>query len=256
MSAEIRNLIDSYHRWLKDNTGVRQVGETWSEVTTPFLDRHNDHLQILVRKQDNGYLLTDDGFTIDDLEMSGVSLASPRRRALLQQSAAGFGVKVVEDRRLEVVADPNDFARKKHGLVQAMLAVNDLFCLASETVESLFIEDVTSWLEKCDVRFTPAVKLAGQTGFDHRFDFVIPRSRSGPERLLRAINRPNRNAAESFILAWTDTRDARAAESQAIALLNDDGRPLRSEVLEALRRYEIAAVPWSERDHHLPSLLA
>jgi hypothetical protein len=55
----------------------------------------------------------------------------------------GFGVKLV-DGVMEVRASKDDFPMRKHNLVQAMLAVNDLFYLASPIVSSLFLEDVVA----------------------------------------------------------------------------------------------------------------
>jgi len=45
MINEIQGLVNEYARWLREKTQVRQVDE-WVEITTPYLDRHNDYLQI------------------------------------------------------------------------------------------------------------------------------------------------------------------------------------------------------------------
>lgn len=71
-------------------------------------------------------------------------------------------------------------------------------------VASLFLEDVTAWLELHDIRFTPTVKFTGRTGYDHTFDFVVPASRRAPERLIRAVNRPSRDLAESLAFSWVE----------------------------------------------------
>ena len=64
------------------------------------------------------------------------------------------------------------------------------FYLAKPMVESLFYEDVISWLDVNDIRYTPKAKFTGISGYDHLFDFVIPKSRRQPERMVQAINRP------------------------------------------------------------------
>ena len=129
-----------------------------------------------------------------------------------------------------------------------MLAVNDLFYLAEPIVKSLFYEDVVAWLDSIDARYTPKVKFTGVSGYDHLFDFVIPKSKSAPERILRAINRPRRDSAEAFLHAWTDTQQVRPANSQAFAILNDIGQSVPAEVTEAFQAYEIAPVLWSKRE--------
>ncbi len=66
MITDIERLLDKYIAWLKDKTALRQIGD-WVEITTPYLDRHNDYLQIYARSENGGYLLTDDGYTVEDL---------------------------------------------------------------------------------------------------------------------------------------------------------------------------------------------
>jgi hypothetical protein len=69
-------------------------------------------------------VLTDDGYTLQDLEQSGCKLDSGRRQGLLKMTLNGFGVQL-NDRALEVHTSPDNFGLRKHNLVQAMLAVND-----------------------------------------------------------------------------------------------------------------------------------
>ena len=127
-------------------------------------------------------------------------MESPKRQALLQITLNGFGVKLV-DGAMEVRASKDDFPMRKHNLVQAMLAVNDLFYLASPIVSSLFLEDVVAWLDENEIRYTPNVKFTGKSGYDHLFNFVIPKSKRQPERVLQAINRPSRDEADSTAFA-------------------------------------------------------
>ena len=66
-------------------------------------------------------------------------------------------------------------------------------------VASLFYEDVVAWLDLHDVRYTPKVKFTGKTGYDHLFDFVIPKSRRQPERIVG-------NRVESSPTHWRTAR--------------------------------------------------
>lgn len=127
-SEVISGLIDRYLDWLKDHTALREVGD-FVEITTPYLDRHNDFLRIYARAADDDIVLTDDGYTIYDLRSSGCDLTSDKRLRLLQSTLNGFGIQMSGD-ALTVRGSRESFPAKKHSLVQAMLAVNDLFCLA------------------------------------------------------------------------------------------------------------------------------
>ncbi len=252
---EIEKLLNDYRAWLKDKTTLREVNGSWVEITTPYLDRHNDALQIYARQENGGYVLTDDSYTIHDLESSGCNLNTEKRRDLLKMTLNGFGVKLNSE-ALEVHATAENFPVHKHNLLQAMLAVNDLFYLAKPVVESLFYEDVVTWLDANDIRYTPKVKFTGTSGYDHLFDFVVPKSRKQPERILQAINRPIGDTAKLFILAWLDTRQVRPPESKAYVVLNDNEQTISSAVLEAFRSYQIQPVPFSRRADVVTELAA
>ena len=248
MIVEVQSLLDQYWTWLKDQTILRKLGQ-WVEITTPYLDRHNDFLQIYAKRSGGMFILTDDGYTVTDLEQSGCALDSPRRKDLLTITLNGFGVQMNEtSKALEVRTSEANFALRKHNLVQAMLAVNDLFYLASPTVANLFYEDVVAWLDDCDIRYTPNVRFSGRSGYDHRFDFVIPKSRRQPERVVRAINRPSRETAQAMTFAWLDTKEVRSPEARAYAMVNDSDGPISQSVLDAMHSYDVQPISWSDRE--------
>jgi len=254
MIDEIQALMDAYVAWLRDKTTLRSVGQV-VEITTPYLDRHNDYLQIYAKRSNGRFLLTDDGYILDDLRLSGCKLDSKKRQHLLRMTLNGFGVEQEGD-ALTVTASPQNFALRKHNLIQAMLAVNDMFYLAAPVVGSLFLEDVTAWLELNEVRYVPSVKFTGKSQYDHVFDFAIPKSKRESERLVRAINRPSRETAEVLCFAWFDTREVRPPDSQAYALLNDSEQTVAPAILAALESSDVHAVLWSQRDSVLPKLAA
>lgn len=256
MTNEVQALLDQYWEWLKEKTTLRQVSD-WVEITTPHLDRHNDYLQIFAARNNGGFILSDDGYILDDLEMSGCGVDTSRpskRRALLDMTLNGFGIKR-NGNRLEVNASPDNFPVRKHNLIQAMLAVNDLFYLATP-VPRLFREEVVTWLDHADVRYTPTVKFSGKSGYDHVFDFVIPKSKSQPERVVKAINQPNRQTVQTMVFAWGDTKENRTPDSRAYALLNDTERQVAENAMAALREYDVHGISWSNRELALPELAA
>lgn len=246
MMEEIEKLIHQYTLWLKDKTTLKQVGENWVQITTPHLDRHNDCLQIYARKKDGGFALTDDGYTIEDLLNSGCNLDTPKRQELLKMTISGFGIQNRKN-ALETYATRENFALKKHNLLQAMLAVNDLFFLAQPMISSLFYENVVEWLDTAEIRYTPKVKFTGKSGYDHMFDFVIPKSKVQPERILQTITRPSRDTAQALAFKWVDTKEVREPHSKAYAFLNDQEHAVAQGVIEALNNYDTIPVLWSER---------
>ncbi len=259
MIETMQNLIDNYFQWLRDRTVLQEVDgqDQLVRITTPHLDRHNDCIQFYARQEAHGFLLTDDGQTIEDLYLSGCKLDSPKRKRLLVQTLAGFGVQLAENEEdIFVHATESNFSLKKHSLLQAMLAVNDLFYLAQPHVSSLFFEDVVSWLDISEIRYTPKAKFSGKSGYDHMFDFVVPRFQNAPERFVQAMTNPTRDSVGGLIYRWLDTRETREEGSQLYAFLNDTERAVSGDVIEALQNYQATPVLWSERDSVREALAA
>lgn len=244
---DFQKIIDEYLKWIKDNTIVKTIEEgNLCSITTPFLDRHNDHLDIYVVKQGDKIKLTDDGYTIADLKMSGLEINTPKRENLLRTTLNGFGVKMNGNDELFIEANSSNIGQKKHYLLQAILTVNDMFNLASETVQSLFKEDVEIYFKANDIYYSKDIKIAGRTGYDHNIDFLITGTRNKPERLIKTINTPKKDSALASIMAFSDI--IRETKTKNYVLYNDIEKNINSDFLSALENYNIASRPWSKRD--------
>ena len=141
-----------------------------------------------------------------------------------------------------------------------MLAVNDMFVMAQPHVANFFFEDVKQFLDSHEVRYTARVKLAGKSGYDHGVDFLIPRSRKRPERILRAIAAPRKENIVAYLWTLSDTRAARTGESErepeAYAFLNDQVQSVGGDVVEALHAYRVKPAVWSQREQYASELAA
>lgn len=253
---ECQKLIDSYVDWLRHGLHVEEVGGA-CELTTPFLDRHNDHLQVYAIRRNGNIVLTDDGYILSDLRTSGLDVDTPKRKLVLDGVLNGLGVRM-ENNQLLVEASAKNLGQRLHSLVQAMLAVNDVFVMAQPRVASFFFEDVRAFLDSHEVRYTERVKLAGKSGYDHGVDFLIPKSRTRPERIIQAIAAPKRDNIFAYLWTLSDTRAARtgdsAQEAEAFAFLNDQERPVGGDVIEALNAYRVTPAVWSHRSQYVQAL--
>jgi len=250
--TECQQFINEYLQWLKDEHEVTALDGS-CQISTPFLDRHNDAIEIFVEKKNGSLRLTDDGYTVRDLRASGMEFTTEKRKAHLAAVLNGFGVRQEGD-EICVVGSLEDFPQKKHNLIQAILAVNDMFVMAEEHVLSLFKEDVALFLEAHRIPAFLDFKLSGKSGFDHKFDFGLPRTAEKPQRVLQAINILTKDNATSFAFALADVRLIRTDPIGGLAMINDGVRLPNEEYLTALRAYEIQPLLWSRREEALSSL--
>lgn len=251
---DIRRYHDSYLAWLRDKTCLKNMGDDTVEITTPHLDRHNDYLQFYVQKTAEGLLFTDGGYVMDDLETSGVLFNTPKRTALLQQILNGFGVQVVNN-CLITQASEHNFAVRKNSFIQAMLAVGDMFALSNTSVANFFFEDVEDWLVQNDVRYMANINVIGQSGFSFNFDFAIPKSKKHPERLIHTLNYPTKGNVEHILFGWSDTKQARGADTMLYVTLNDSEYNISDDTMQSMINYNINPVLWSDRHHVISHLI-
>lgn len=177
----------------------------------------------------------------------------PDLRTHPRRTRGKFGVRQEGD-ELRVNATVQDFPQKKHNLVQAMLAVNDMFVMGEEHVLSLFKEDVAKFLETNSIPIFPDFKLSGRSGFDHKFDFGLPKTQRRPQRVLQAINNLTKDQATSFAFAVADVKAIRSEPLQAFTFINDVEHPPNDDNLSAIRAYDIKPLLWSHRDDSLSEL--
>lgn len=250
--TECQQFIDEYLRWLKDEHEITALDGS-CQISTPFLDRHNDAIEIFVEKVNGSLRLTDDGYTVRDLRAGGMEFTTEKRKAHLAAVLNGFGVRQEND-EICVAGSLEEFPQKKHNLIQAILAVNDMFVMAEEHVLSLFKEDVALFLEAHHIPAFLDFKLSGKSGFDHKFDFGLPRTAEKPQRVLQAINILTKDNATSLAFALADVRLVRSDQIGGLAMINDGVRPPSEEYLAALRAYEIQPLLWSRRQEVVSSL--
>jgi hypothetical protein len=249
----MKDLINSYTEWLRQKINYKEVNG-YFEVSTPFLNHINDKIQFYLKRDDRDRIhMTDDGDTINNLEMAGVDISSPARQKELQSILNGFGV-IIKGNALTTIATPATFPVRKHNFIQAMLSVDDLFILASPKVESFFLEDVTNFLQQNSIRFSPNIILQGKSSFQHKFDFLIPSSAKAPERIIKAVASPKKQNIIAQLFAFEDTKQAR--NNEGIMILNDLEREVIPEVVQAIEEYGISDFSWKDRDKWLDKLVA
>lgn len=269
--SNINHLINQYYTWLKERTICKNMNE-WVEITAPYLDRNNDYIQMYLKKTKTGYLLTDDGYTIAGLKQEGCNLDSSKRQQLLQLILKGYGVKKYNSQLQITVTSEDDFPVCKHSLVQAILAVNDMFYMSSPYIQNLFFEDVRSWLDKSNIRYSERIIFPGLSNYNRNFDFIISKSSEQPERLIKTINKPTKNSADSIVMDWMDIKDGRQDGVRLYTFINNDTvnpsdfnttesenlntKSAIGKVCTALKQYKIQPILWSKREEIKQELVA
>ncbi len=252
---EHTDFIEIYTNWIKANSAQRIVNG-FTEITTPFLDAHNDAIQFYVQRKENDFFFTDDGYTISDLEMNGMNVLTGKRKDLLHSLATTMNIFIEKGAITAKASDTSHVAQTEHLMIQAMLKIGDMFLLSSSQVRGIFLDDVKDFFFQNNIRSTSSVLFSGKSGLPQHFDFVIPASKEMPERLVITINHPTRQNIQSAMFTWSDVKVTRREDSIGYIILNDKAH-INSSLIDAVNHYEgMRAIPWSKRDEYRDALVA
>lgn len=246
----IDKCIDEYYDWMKCNTFIREdLASGWNAITTPFYGLFNDPIEIYVKQDGECILLSDDGVTLKNLELSGVSInRSPKRKEWLDYILLNYGIRL-EGGELTTKADFKTFPQQKLNMICAISEVSDMNMLSKHVVSSLFREDVKGLLDEKDIIYTPQFITKGSTGIDFTFDFQI--AGKDKEIVLKSFNALTKMNVPNFLFSYEDVKEARQRVSGkdllSLAIVNDEDREIKSEYLRAFESKNVDYILWSER---------
>jgi len=252
---DIQKMINDYTNWLKNEITYNNYGE-YIELTTPYFDRFNDYLQIYVKQDAAGKItLTDDGYIIGNLLSSGVSFRSgSKRKWLLDKIIRNYSLQLV-DNAITVTASSHDFPQKKHSMVQAMLAIDDIYEVSQENVKNFFIDDIQFFLDTNEIYYSKDFSLIGKTGSLYTYEFHFQRTKNMQERFCKVINKMKESNRNLTIFNWIDTQEKRNNEGRLIVLLNDEYH-INTFDIDALKNYDIEPVLFSQRQKNMNIFMA
>ena len=138
--------IDTIEREFKakvcEKATIAPEGLERFRVFTPFMFDDGDHLSIVMKKDGDGWMLSDEGNTYMRLtyDMDEQDLREGKRHAIIASALSLFDV---EDRDGELVIRVRDglYGDALFSFAQAILKIADVSYLSSESVHSALMDD-------------------------------------------------------------------------------------------------------------------
>lgn len=247
-----------YIDWLKENIDQFEVDKNTYRITFPFLDRNNDQIEIyIIRESDNSFYITDDGATLNDLQLSGFdTFSTKRRRDIFGSIISAHGITKTDNNELIVRCTLENLALKKHMLTQCMVKISDMFHLSQSNIQSIFLDDVQNFFDDHDIRYVSNISITGKSKLATHYDFVIAGSKNVSERLIKVVNTLNLTAVRSLIFAWSDTKDMRSKDAKFYTFIQNTDKKVSNDAIGALKEYDICPALWTEKDKYIADLIA
>lgn len=253
--SQVELLVDQYTKWFRSRIEIKHIEDTeFTEITTPFLDRDNDRIQLYVRSSENNRIrISDGGDTLSELDLIGVDIVHGKRHELIQAILLQNGVSTNQG-ELFITTTYEHFPIAKSNLIRAILAINDLYFLTPRTVSAAFKDDVEAFLKENRIRYSTDFGLMGKSGLYQPFHFLIQSAAS--EFVIQALGRPTRQWILLFIMAWNDVAPLRGPNAIGIGILNDLSGNVDQSVIGALESYSIRHHLWTKKESLLEMIRA
>ena len=126
-----------------------QEGVDRYRIFTPFRYDDGDHLVIVLKCEQNKWVLSDNGHTYMHLtyDLDEKSLYTGTRQQIISNTLNAFSVSDVEG-ELKKIIENGEFGNALYDFIQTLLRINDVSYLSREHVKSTFMDDFRTFIEE------------------------------------------------------------------------------------------------------------
>ncbi len=238
---------DDYLKYIQKFLSIRNLKSS-SEINLPLFDRHGDQITVYIQKNSDGYLISDDGYAINDLLDSGLTLTAKRKESI--QSLCQMNGIEWHENELTIQTTKSKLVNSVHSFGQALLQIVDMYMTSQSRVQSFFYEDVQKLLDENKIHYLKSMEVKGRSGLSQGIDFSFQSSETKPERLCITVNHATKEKAMSSAFIWEDIKDNRDPGTQFIVIVNDEN-PVFSDFTEVLKEYGADSVMYSQMSKKL-----
>jgi len=247
-----KELKNDYINWYKKHLHFQSLEDNLLRIDSPFKDNTQDDIVIYAEKNPNDSFitLTDDGYTMYNLKISGVNLSlSKKRMFIFRKNLESYGINYNSHTEELYVKTPIEkFSENKHRLLQCLLFVNDMYILSQSSVKNIFTEDVSKVFDDNNIIYTQDIIINGKSGMSHKFEFLIPGMKDRKEKFVKAVSVPNNTIATKAYV--TDVSQAKAVKrdkkNEFYFILDDRKKDVNNEVNNLLIESDIVPINFTE----------
>lgn len=143
----LQSVKDDFKHRVCEQIDLRPEGEGRYLVVTPFRFDDGDHFSIVLKRENENWILTDEATTLMHLsyKVDDQDLESGNRGEIIENSLASFSVSN-RDGELMIPITEGRFGDALFSFIQALSKVTDVSFLSRERVRSTFLEDFRTFL--------------------------------------------------------------------------------------------------------------
>jgi hypothetical protein len=144
----LQTIESDFRRKVGEQIRLAGEGVNRYRVFTPFLFEDGDHLAVVLKREANAWVLSDEGHTYMHLtyDLEEKDLQRGSRQKIISNALSVFSVQDC-DGELRLVIPQEQYGDALFSFVQALLKITDVSYLSRERVRSTFVEDFRAFME-------------------------------------------------------------------------------------------------------------
>lgn len=210
---ELKLINTNWTNWISKQTQFKRLDQHTIQVLTSFVDAFDDGILFNIVSSDDGkYLITDNGYTIWNLETNGINVSKrgSNRNRILNSIVKPYSFsissnsKTIEKKNLSIDELPQAIT----DFVQVLINVSDIAFMNRTNTASIFMDDAHNYFanRKDEYNFFTNSIILGKTNQQYRFDFnFMPKHQEF--KLTKMYNTLSKNTMEAIIGIYSDTLD-------------------------------------------------
>lgn len=147
--SETENIERDFKQKVCDQLSVSSEGIDRYVVNIPLTFEDGDKLPVVLKKEDDGWILTDEGHTFMQLtyDLDESDLQDGSRKEIIDRTILASRLR---NRQGELILpiEGNRFGDSLYSFIQALIKIDDVRYLSRERVRSTFVEDLKKFIDR------------------------------------------------------------------------------------------------------------
>jgi hypothetical protein len=254
-------LIDEFdvdtiaNKWLdfisKENK-FKLIDNNHINVDTPITDPFGDSISLMIHRDGDSYTVTDQGYTIWNLEVRNISVKNKktRRNQILHSIVKFENVKLSKNNEIFQVGNVKSIPQMINDVTQAVLKVSNLAFSNVTNTKKMFIDDVHEYFDSNkSFNYLAGLKMGGKSNLTYEIDFLF-NHKDGKNDIAQVEDSLSKGIVEKTIGIFFDTEDFRmknksASYSLIVPSLKTDND---FNLANSLNSHNIQVVEFSNKD--------
>lgn len=254
---ELNLITTKWTDWISKQTNFKRLDNRTIQVLTSFTDAFDDGIlfNIISEDDDDTYTITDNGYTIWNLEVNGINVLKKgsNRNRILNSIVKPYHFSIanneaIEKKKLKI----DDLPQAITDFVQVLINVSDIAFMNRTNTASIFVDDAHTFFanRKEEYNFFTNSIVLGKTNQQYKFDFnFMPRHQEF--KLTKMYNTLSKNTMESIIGIYSDTIDyisENFGQDASMNILVNGTTTKEKDYISGLQSHNINVIDFQNKD--------